>query len=100
MSVRSSVCVCVGVCGVVCQSLLELCAASRLTTWSSVRLLLLPADCWPITIWGGSRTQLISRRHGDQEEHFRHHMLPPKKYIKIKIQNANKNVFLVTVFFL
>ena len=32
------------------QSPFELCAASRLTTWSSVRLLLLPLDCWPITI--------------------------------------------------
>lgn len=33
-----------------CQSLLELCVASRLTTCSSVRLLLLPLDCCPITI--------------------------------------------------
>lgn len=33
-----------------CQSLLVFCVASRLTTCSSVRLLLLTLDCWPITI--------------------------------------------------
>lgn len=53
-----SVCACPWVCHVeippaVSQSLFKLCAtASRLTTWSSVRLLLLlPLDCCPITIW-------------------------------------------------
>lgn len=55
-----SVCACPWVCcnetpTAVSQSLFKLCATvSRLTTWSSVRLLLLLLlllDCWPITIW-------------------------------------------------
>lgn len=64
------------------QSHFEFCAASRLTTCSSVRLLLLPLDCWPITIWNITRLRqwrradhdsqpaVISSQHPVQKETF------------------------------
>lgn len=53
----------------VSQSLLELGAASRLTTWSSVRLLLLPPlDCWPITICGKTQRREETAQPNSQSQ--------------------------------
>lgn len=61
------------------QSLLAFCEASRLTTWSSVRLLL-PLDCWPITIW---RTENFMRPDHEHDKSTSQHNKPSADVINV-----------------